>query len=160
MRIFSAGLRGSGGRPVILPIGPGIFPPAGDAPDRAGDIPHPAGRWYSRWADDIPDGPVIFPIGLGIFPPAGDIPDGSEDKGVKGTFLISGGNIFQAGRGYPRVSLAPGTHISHKSLPWTGTWQPYKYREINPDAIALRSPASERSSDLKRYSPDMRTTKV
>jgi hypothetical protein len=104
--------RGYSRRPVMLPIGPGISP--------------------TPPADDFPDGPMVFPMGPGDFPdragniPAGrgDIPDGSEDKGVKGTFLISGGNIFQAGRGYPRVSLAPGTHISHKSLPWTGTWQP------------------------------------
>ena len=67
----------------------------------AGDIP--AGRGYSRWAGGYPRRPGIFPIGPGIFPPAGNIPDGSEDKGVKGTFPVSGGNI-PAGRGYPRLA--------------------------------------------------------
>ena len=76
----------------------------------AGDIP--AGRGYSRWAGGYPRRPGIFPIGLGIFPPAGDIPDGSEDKGVKGTFPVSGGNI----PGGPGISPAcPGT------LPRTGS---------------------------------------
>ena len=60
-----------------------------------------------------PRRPGIFPIGLGIFPPAGDIPDGSEDKGVKGTFLVSGGNI----PGGPGISPAcPGD--------MTTDWQP------------------------------------
>ena len=65
------------------------------------------GRGYPRR-------PGMFPIGLGIFPPAGDIPDGSEveDKGVKGTFLVSGGNI----PGGPGISPGcPGT------LPRTGS---------------------------------------
>ena len=62
-----------------------------------GNIPDGPGREYSRR-------PGIFPIGPGIFPPAGNIPDGSEDKGVKGTFPVSGGNIPGGPGIYPRLA--------------------------------------------------------
>ena len=74
---------------------------------------------------------MIFPIGLGIFPPAGDIPDGSEDKGVKGTFLISGGNIPGGpgiSPGFPRLGLTLVISHYHGLAPHVAALN----REINP----------------------------
>ena len=69
----------------------------------AGDIP--AGRGYSRWAGDIPAGRGYSRSGWEYSRRPGIFPTGPRIKGVKGTFLVSGGNsIFPAGRGYPRVA--------------------------------------------------------
>jgi hypothetical protein len=67
----------------------------------------------------------------------------------------------QAGRGYPRVCPSPlglTLVISHYHVDWHVA--ALLIERSQSCAIALRSPASERSSDLKRYSPGMRTTKL
>ena len=54
---------------------------------------------------------------------------------------------------------APAARVGHTCKPWTGDWNTVPVRpehdRAQSCAIALRSPASERPSDLNRYSPDI-----